>query len=129
METCNLHESQMEIVARIESKVDDIVTRQLTFISDVAYLKNAMDNGIRRDVREANCEVMELGRKIEKYILDTASTLQEVKDFKWFREMMNSFRNDLFKNLLKVGLGIIILLIALHTSDVVIKTVVKAIGG
>jgi hypothetical protein len=129
MDVCTLHENQMETVSRIETKVDDIVRRQLTFVSDLAYLKNSLDNGIRRDIKEANEEVLCLSKKMSEYIASTAATIQEVKDFKWFREMINSFRNNLFSNMLKLILAFLLVLTMMHTSDQIMKIVVKALGG
>jgi hypothetical protein len=89
----------------IEDKIDLIIAQQLRYmevhtetVKDVARIKSIIENGLKKDVSETAIAVRELTSKIN--ILE---------DFSWFRNWMNSLRDNLFKNILKIGFACAIL--------------------
>ena len=87
---CPLHKG-------FEDKLDIVIGHQLDYMSkqsdistDIQYIKDTVDNGLKSKVGETAEQVQALHDQIA--ILE---------DFAWFREWVTDLRNNFFKNLCK----------------------------
>lgn len=83
----------------IENKLDTIISRQLKYmemhtetIKDVTRIRGIIENGLKKDV----CDTAECVKEL-------VSKVRVLEDFSWFRNWMNHMRDNLFKNIMKVG--------------------------
>jgi len=80
----------------IESKLDTVLSRQLDYIqsqsllsNDVTRIKAVVENGLKKNVEDLALAASAVQQKIE--LLD---------DFRWFIEIVNSFRAGLMRKVL-----------------------------
>jgi hypothetical protein len=126
METCSVHEYFLSVVEKMDKKIDIISERQIILIEDTTHVKDALDNGLRKEIQEAHEEVINLNKKLDLAVDKISTKYQGVEEFKWFRDLANNFRNNLFINTLKLAFMGILVLLLLHFGDTLVKGLLKS---
>jgi hypothetical protein len=90
---CLMHGELMNIVHRIETKLDVIDERQIEYIREQAVIKGIVTNGLSSNVQS-----------IKDKIEDMCGRLTAVEDFKWFRVAMTRFRDNMFLYVFRAAL-------------------------
>jgi hypothetical protein len=126
METCSVHEYFLSVVEKMDKKIDIISERQIILIEDTTHVKDALDNGLRKEIQEAHEEVINLNKKLDLAVDKILIKYQGVEEFKWFRDLANNFRNNLFINTLKLAFMGILVLLLLHFGDTLVKGLLKS---
>lgn len=111
---CLMHGELMNMVHRIESKLDVIDGRQIEYIREQAVIKGIVTNGLSSNVQI-----------IKDQIESLCCRLTAVEDFKWFRVAMTKFRDNMFLYVFRAALIGGGLYMIVRFSDQVIKGFVK----
>jgi hypothetical protein len=127
MEVCDLHLEMMATIHRIENKLDNHEERRSILMDDIAYVKHAIDNGLRKDLKDASCEIMAMGKKMDETITAFDKKYEGVVEFKWFRELVTDFRNNLFKNFLKFVLVVGIAYVMTHFGSAALTGIIDKV--
>lgn len=88
---------------RYERKIDDLLKGQEKHSVEIQELTGALKNGIRGDVNRMVTCMENLQADFKKACTSYDARLDDIDDFKWFRDWANSFRNSLIKRLLTVA--------------------------
>lgn len=106
----NVTESQR----RMEDKLDTMAEIQLAYVAETAQLKQIVTNGLSHNIQGIRERIDE--------ICDTfGKRLEALETFSWFRLWMNKMRDDLFKNVFKIGVGVGLFYALIHFGDQIIK--------
>lgn len=115
-------EKRME---NIEKKLDEMISRQIEYIKSIEYIKYALDNGLRSEIKATMESVSCLRDEITTMNNEFNKRIQPLEDFSWFRTWITSVRNNIFKFTLQLAFfgGVIYLII--HYGS---KTLDKVLG-
>lgn len=113
---CERHPELVEMMIRIEDKLDVMGERQLTYIGKQERLEAIVTNGL-------STTVSEMKKKLDTFCDTVTDRLNKIDSFSWFRNWMNSMRDHFFQNFIKLAVigGALYLLI--HFGDAIISKV------
>jgi hypothetical protein len=121
MPNCEMHDTVMESfragtdrMKGIEVKLDCMMERQVDMIREIAYVKSAIDNGLRKQVLET-----------AKTCSDLADRMKPLEGFSWFRLWMTDARDNIFKYVIFASLFVGGLFAILHFGDTFIQSYIK----
>ncbi len=104
---CSLH-------ANLEKKLDEILSRQISQVEDIAHIKSVVDNGLTTALSGAVDAINKMRVRME--IID---------QFTWFGEWVTQLRNNLFKRTLQLAVAGGIFYAVIHFGN---KVLLKLLG-
>jgi hypothetical protein len=85
-------------------KIDKIIACQATHYGEVKELKGIVTNGLRATTEKTAQEVAAISKQLEVIQEKYDGKINEIDEFKWFRDWINDVRNHLFKYIVVFGL-------------------------
>ena len=113
---CERHPELLGMMTRIEDKLDIMGDRQLTYIAKQERLEAIVTNGLSHTVSE-------MKKKLDTFCDNVNERLNKIDSFSWFRNWMNSMRDHLFQNIIKIAMIGGALYALLHFGDKIISKV------
>jgi hypothetical protein len=104
----------------IRDMLNGISTRQLQYISEIQYVKDAINNGLRKDISSTSTAVQRIEEKMNTFCAEINKRFEPVEAFGWFREWVTGLRDNMFKNSIKIVFMIAFALALLHFSQKII---------
>jgi len=113
---CDRHPELVEMMIRIEDKLDVMGERQLVYIGKQERLEAIVTNGL-------STTVSDMRKKLDIFCDTVNKRLDTIDSFSWFRNWMNSLRDHLFQNIIKLAVIGGTLYAVLHFGDKVLKII------
>jgi hypothetical protein len=99
-----------------------IMERQIEYMETTKNIKTIVTNGLSTEIRE-------IKEKISSVCENYDSRLKDLEKFKWFRDAMESFRNNWFFYTILVLFTAIIIISVMHiTGEKFVSSLLKVFG-
>jgi len=85
-------------------KIDQIIQCQAHHYGEVKELKGIVTNGLKTTTEKTAQEVAAISKQLEVIQEKYDGKINEIDEFKWFRDWINDVRNHLFKYVVVFGL-------------------------
>jgi hypothetical protein len=107
----------------VKELLNTISNRQIDYIAELQYVKDAVDNGLKKDITQTAKGVERIEGRIETFCGEVNKRLLPLEEFSWFRVWMTDVRNNMFKNAVKWAFFAVIVLTVLHFSQRIIDKI------
>lgn len=118
---CAYHQDLADALGRIEEKLEVMAERQVTYIAKTERIEAIVTNGLSQNVQS-------IKRQLDTFCEEVRKRLDVLDSFSWFRNWMNSVRDDLFKNIVKLAFIGGVVYLAYHFGDKIIGLLLKGQG-